>query len=138
MAKRGDTFLCTSGPERDPTRRHLYVILTEPHGPAQQVLTVSICTLTDPPQRDAHCVIEAGAHHFITARSYASFAHVRQICAADIDARLRTGEYVAKAPLAASIVERMAVEMLGSDFVKPFATDFYFEWLESLKKLRTR
>ena len=69
----GATLLIPSGPEHDPDRMHLFVVLTNPFDDrgdgVQRVLLVSLSTVHDHKNHDPACVLEAGEHRFVKHES---------------------------------------------------------------------
>ena len=71
------TLLIPSGPDHDPERHHLFVILTDPQPDSNTVLLVSLSTLRRALPHDATCVIAAGEHPFVRRNSYVFYARAR-------------------------------------------------------------
>jgi hypothetical protein len=74
-AKRLATLLYPSGSANDPSRHHLFVLLTDPFGPAEQVLMACICTIVE--GADESCLLKNGDHDFIKHDSYVAYGFCR-------------------------------------------------------------
>ena len=67
-ASKKQTFLKPSGPHYEPSRLHLFILLTDAcHSGAH--LMAPVCTIRDNKFYDQACIIEPGEHGFITAKS---------------------------------------------------------------------
>lgn len=77
----GATLLIPSGPEHDPDRMHLFVVLTNPFDDrgdgVQRVLLVSLSTVHDHKNHDPACVLEAGEHRFVKHESFVVYRKAR-------------------------------------------------------------
>ena len=77
----GATLLIPSGPDDDPDRMHLFVVLTNPYDDTgdgvQRVLLVSLSTVYDDKYHDPACVLEAGDHRFVKNKSFVVYAKAR-------------------------------------------------------------
>ncbi|HAT50383.1 MAG TPA: hypothetical protein DCS88_08615 [Alphaproteobacteria bacterium] len=74
------TVLIPSGPQRDPNRKHLFVLLTDPDPVrfgVESVLIVPISSVREGIPYDRTCVLESGDHPFIKHRSFVSYAWSR-------------------------------------------------------------
>lgn len=74
---RGATVLVPSGPARDPQRMHLCVLLTDSHGPGQQILMVPINSVKPARPHDSTCLLAAGDNPFIKHESYVAYDRCR-------------------------------------------------------------
>lgn len=112
------TLLIPSGPERDPNRYHLWVVLTDPCQHEANLL-VSISTLHSNRFHDPACVIEAGEHKRITAQSWA----VYRLCRAMLSASLVKGEaswmYRVAEPVSDAIFGRLCAGVMESEHISP-------------------
>lgn len=119
----GATVLYPSGPRDDLTRRHLFVLLTDPFGPAKQVLMVPVCSAAS--QCDNTCLISVGDHPFVRHESYVDYARCRLESANDLAKFVDSGYLVEKEPADGALVDRMGAGFSRSRFTKPFALEFY-------------
>jgi hypothetical protein len=74
--EKGKTLLIQSGPQHDPDRKHLFVIVAGPDEHDNFVL-VPICSIEPGVYSDPACNISASEHPFITHDSYAFYARAR-------------------------------------------------------------
>lgn len=116
------TLLYPSGPRDDPRRPHLFVLMTKPSGPAQQVLMVPVSTLVR--HSDSTCVINAGAHEFIQHESVVEYRYARIEPAEKLVRGVDNGEFIPKKPLDQQLFDRVRAGFYKSPFVKPFAQEF--------------
>ena len=77
----GATLLIPSGPEHDPDRMHLFVVLTNPFDDrgdgVPRVLLVSLSTVHDDKYHDPACVLEPGDHRFVKHKSFVVYRAAR-------------------------------------------------------------
>lgn len=76
------TVLIPSGPKGDPSRKHLFVLLTDPEpdpvrSGVKNVLIVPISSAREDIPYDRTCVLESGDHPFIKHRSFVFYARLR-------------------------------------------------------------
>jgi hypothetical protein len=91
LVARAGTLLIPSGPDNDPTRRHLHVVCTDPCENGYQVI-VSITTWTNN-LCDATCVVQAHEHEWLTHQSYVFYRKARIEAAETLDNGVRIGEF---------------------------------------------
>ena len=70
------TLLYPSPSARDPSGKHLFILLTDPSGPANLVLMVGVATVQGS-IFDSTCILKAGDHTFIKHPSYVAYALCR-------------------------------------------------------------
>ncbi|EQD77028.1 hypothetical protein B1B_01297 [mine drainage metagenome] len=130
------TVLYTSGTAADPDRKHLFVLLTDPSGPAQHVLMAPVCSVDPDPKafRDDTCLLAAGDHPFIKHDSYIAYAKCRVVAASDLVKHTESGYVIEKKPASDALVARIVAGLRKSKFTKPFARDFYQDYEQSLRQ----
>ncbi len=74
------TLLIPSGTITRPGLKHLAILLTDPVGPAKQILIVTVSTLRGSKFDDRTCIINAGEHDFIKQQSYVVYSACRCDC----------------------------------------------------------
>lgn len=121
------TFLYPSGPDGDPNRKHLCILLTDPVGPAKQVLTVSVMTLRENKKYDQTCILKPGDHEFIRHDSLVAYATCRIDFASRLIQGVVSGEFVEKQKLKDDVFSRVIEGIIRSRAVKPFALQFFKE-----------
>lgn len=100
----GDALLIPSGPDD-----HMFVILaTANHGKAHEThLIANFSSVKTGIYFDPACVVDAGAHAFLTRRSFVAYKHARIELASDLAGRLRSGRYKPLAPVTAKLLGAM-------------------------------
>lgn len=71
------TLLVPSGPEQDPNRKHLFILLTDPQPPDQSMLLVGVASIYNDIPHDSTCYLYPGDHPFIRRKSYVYYARAR-------------------------------------------------------------
>jgi hypothetical protein len=122
LVKRLATLLYPSPSISDPTRHHLFVLLTDPVGPAEQVLMASICTLVD--GADDSCALTVGDHDFIKHDSYVAYGFCRIEPAKALINGVAKGVFVEKGPISEAVYKKIMSGIKKSRFTKPFALEF--------------
>lgn len=117
-AARRATLLIPSGPSHDPARKHLHVVVTDPTSTTAEVLIV--CVVSIPPTNlyDSSCTLFPGEHPFIVKHSYVAYRFSRIVAAAALEAKVASGEYIAK-PL---LDEKLMAEVISGLRDSPEAT----------------
>jgi hypothetical protein len=119
------TLTYPSGPPTDIHRHHLFILLTDPHGPAEQVLMVSCCSVPANNPCDTTTILAVGDHEFIKHASYVAFAKCRTEPASKLIAGVASGQFVDKGLCSEEVFAKIIAGLYASDYVKPFATEFY-------------
>lgn len=118
------TLLFPSGPAHDVNRNHLFVLLTDPSGPARQVLMVPICKHASE-NCDDTCVITPGQHSFIVHKSFVSYSQARIEPADKVVNGVSKRLFAPKDPVSKELFKRIVGGLKTSSFVKPFAREFF-------------
>ena len=74
------TLLIPSGPQGDQDRKHLFILLTDPHADQAGkncVLMVSLSTVRPGMPHDPTCILYAGDHPFVKHESYVVYQKAR-------------------------------------------------------------
>lgn len=119
VARKGATLLFESGPANNPYQHHLFVILTEPYGPAQQVVMVPICTIKHD-RHDLTCVVEVGEHEFIKAQSFVSYSEGRVEAASVLQKGVAKGFFVPKEQANQRLFDKIFAGVRKSNRSRPF------------------
>lgn len=119
------TVLVPSGPPNDPDRKHLFIFLTDPHGPADQVLMVPVCSEPPGGATDTACLLDGGHHPFLDRRSYVDYSRCRIEFASSISRGVENGLLVVREPVGDDVFTLIIAGLRNSGFTKPFALDFY-------------
>lgn len=113
---RGSALLIPSGTANSPDQMHLFVIITE-KCQANRHLLVNISTIRDGHHNSA-CIIEAGEHPFVTARSYVVYRLARTDHADHLSRMVDGWTFRQKEDMPADVVDRICEGMLTSEFIK--------------------
>lgn len=127
------TLLFPSPGARDPNGKHLFIVLTDPCGPANQVLMVGVATLRDK-GCDMTCVLKPGDHEFIKVESYVAYSFCRIECADKLVTGVKNGVFVDKGLLDEKIFDRVLTGVRKSHSAKPFAVQFLDDYARRNKK----
>lgn len=115
-----------SGPEGDEDRKHMQVVLAGPHGKAQQVAFVPICSIVK--GHDSACIVEAWAHPWLSHDSFVDYRFAQLHWASKIETAIERGFFVEKEPADDWLVSEICAGIANSRRVKPFLQDFIDEW----------
>lgn len=121
------TLLIPSGPANDPSRKHLFVLLT---GPTQlntekNVLLVSFSSCKRNVYFDPTCTITPGEHPFIREASYVLYSKAR---IEPVDALLRgvkAGSITPHSQVSDALFQRISVGLVTSPHTRKRIIDFY-------------
>lgn len=124
VAARKATLLIPSGPDHDPNRKHLHIVVTDP-GPSGDVLIV--CVVSIPPTNiyDSSCTFFPGEHPFIVKDSYVAYRFSRMVQASLLEAEVAAGNYVAKPDLDEKRFADVVAGLADSPFTTPKILKFY-------------
>lgn len=101
------TLLMPSGPEHDPDRMHLFIVLTDPVTGDKLVLIASLCSVCGGVPYDKTCVLEAGEHQFIRHKSYIDYSKLNIVEAGKLSKGVQTGVFMNKGPMSEDVVNRI-------------------------------
>ena len=119
------TLLIESGPANDPTRKHLFICLTDVFGPDKETLMVSVSTHLAGLPADDTCHLFAGDHPFIKHKSFVEYDKARVYAADKLVKGEREGRFVAMDALESSIFARVCYGLEQSPFTAPKHLEFY-------------
>lgn len=123
------TLLIPSGPEHDPDRKHLFVLLTDPiESPdflGKQVLLVNIATVPDRLPYDATCIIQPAEHRFIKHESYVFYAKARIEAANALLRGVKSGQLIPHDIMDHALVQRISDGLYQSPHTSPKILRFY-------------
>lgn len=127
------TVLIPSGPQSDPTRKHLFVLLTYPYGTPEQILLVPICSVPPDGCHDGTCPVGMRDHPFLKHDSYVAYDKCRVEFSTAVTRLVDNHYFVEKGMVSEELVLRIAAGLKVSKFTKPFAKKFLIEFEQSLK-----
>lgn len=129
-AIRRATLLIPSGPTHDPERKHLHIVLNDPHGESGEVLIVSVTSIPLSNLYDPSCSLNPGEHPFIVRDSYVSYRFTRKVQAQALEDQVKQGEFIAK-PL---MDEKIFKYVIEGFFDSPHVTPKLRRFLEEILK----
>lgn len=112
---RGHTLLIPSGPQGDADRKHLFFIVTD-ECKDKQHLIVPISSVKPGIFYDPTCVIEPGAHPFITVQSYVLYRKADTILTSLLTKCVDGWLYLKKEDASPELVGRAFEGVLVSEF----------------------
>lgn len=117
------TLLYPSGPSSDPRRNHLFIVLTDPCGPARQVLMVPVCTIATK-NYDPTCVLDPGDHPFIKEASYVDYSLARIEAESALQNGVKAGVFIERENVSEALYTRIVKGVRASRFTKRFVKNF--------------
>ena len=121
---KGATLLTPSGSFSQPNLKHLTILLTNPVGPAKQVLTVTVSTIRGS-NYDRTCVLDKGDHSFINGPSFVAYWFCRHDCTEKaIHEAIANDMFVPMEPLREEVFDRVVAGLHKSPHTAPFAKTF--------------
>lgn len=110
----GDALMIPSGPDK-----HMFVILATAHygRPHETHLLANFSSVKTGIYHDPTCVVEAGAHPFLTRRSFVPYQHARIEMASDLAAGLRTSKYTQLTPVPSRLLTKIRNGILVSPHI---------------------
>lgn len=115
-----------------PHDQHLFILLTDPVGPAKEVLGVSVCSYESDGYDDESCVLFPGDHDYIKHKSFVAYEYAEILKAQALINGAKDGPFRPFAPIKTDIFARVCHGLTLSRLVPPVAKQFY----ESFEKLR--
>lgn len=114
---RGDTLLIFgTGPNSDPGRGHLHIVLTEISVEGSQLI-VPVCSRRE--RSDATCLLGLGDHKFITKASYVDYHKMSLILTANANEMLGRGMAKLMGPIDEKIFCRVCLGVTESRLSAP-------------------
>lgn len=121
------TLLVPSGPDHDPDRKHLFIVLTSPQKEQPLVLMVGVSSIRPHQSHDTACLLYSGDHPFIRHESYVRYTGARLIEGQSLADGVKTGKLVAREPVSDEIMARIIGGLYSSRFISPKIRSFYEE-----------
>lgn len=124
IAARKATLLIPSGPNHDPSRKHLHIVVTDPNASGDVLI---VCVVSIPPTNiyDSSCTFFPGEHPFIFKDSYIAFRFSRVVQVSLLEAGVAAGDYIAKADLDEKRFADVVAGLIDSPFTTPKILKFY-------------
>lgn len=115
LPMKGGTLLVPSGSPSKPDGKHLFVILNAACSAGRHAM-VSLSTIRDDQHHDASCILEIGEHEFVKSRSFIRYNLARIEATFALQNAVYASDYLVRAPMIPSVVDRMIAGALTSDF----------------------
>jgi hypothetical protein len=122
------TLLIPSGPPSDQQRKHLFILLTDPHDDetgAKSVLMVSLSTVRAGLLHDATCILYAEDHPFVKHDSYVFYQRARLAEADKLLGGVKSGQFVPQDPMDGAVFARVCKGLEESRLTPPKLLAFY-------------
>lgn len=116
------TILVPSGPDHDPDRLHLHVLVC---ASSQTWLLVGICSIYPKFRHDSTTELAAGEHPFIVRPSYVSYRNAALAEQTKIIDAVNRGDFVAREAFAPDTFNRICSGFEFSRFCAPKIREFY-------------
>lgn len=124
------TLLIPSGPTGDPDRKHLFILLTDPHDDeagTKAVLMVSLSTVRVGMPHDPTCLLYPGDHPFVKNNSFVVYQKARLLEADKVLRGVKSGELVPQDPMDGMIFSRICKGFEVSRLTPPKLLAFYLK-----------
>jgi hypothetical protein len=120
------TLLVPSGTQEDKERKHLFVLLTDPHGDGEKcVLMVSLSTIRRGIPHDPTCILYQGDHPFVRNDSYVVYQRARIEPAESLLRGVKDGKLIAHDTMDGAVFARICKGLEESRLTPPKLLDFY-------------
>jgi hypothetical protein len=122
------TLLIPSGPHGDQFRKHLFILLTDPHADEAGkyfVLMVSLSTLKRGVPHDPTCILYLGDHPFVKHESYVVYQKARLEDADKVLRGVKSGQLVPQDPMDGAVFARICKGLESSRLTPAKLLNFY-------------
>jgi hypothetical protein len=133
LASRRATLLIPSGPVYDPDRKHLYVVLNDPHGSDNTAEVLIVCIMSTPSVGgyDPSCTLFPGEHPFITRGSVVGYQYCRIVKAGLLEAKVASGDFIAKQAFSEDVFGHIITGLMDSPYAAPKYKNFLSKLLSA-------
>jgi len=124
------TLLIPSGPQDDQGRKHLFILLTDPHADEAGkhcVLMVSLSTIRKGIPHDPTCILYAGDHPFVKHDSYVVYQKARLEEADKVLRGVKNGQLVPQEPMDGTVFARICKGLEDSKLTPSKLLTFYLK-----------
>ena len=124
------TLLIPSGPQGDQDRKHLFILLTDPHADEAGkncVLMVSLSTVRPGVPNDPTCILYAGDHPFVKHDSYVVYQKARLEEADKVLRCVKSGQLVPQDPMDGAVFARICKGLEDSRLTPAKLLTFYLK-----------
>ena len=123
---KGGTLLIPSGPNHDPDRMHLFVILTD-RCPSGNHRIVSVSSVGTRRAFDKTCLLSGGCHEIIRRDSFVDYSFTAIKAAQSLKDGVDNSEFVHKAPIDPHILTDICNGVIASRFTALKYKKYYQE-----------
>lgn len=124
------TLLIPSGPQSDPDRKHLFILLTDPHDDEtgkKCILMVSLSTIRPGMPYDSTCILYAGDHPFVKHDSNVVYQKARLEDADKVLRGVKCGQLVPQDPMGGAVFARICKGLKESRLTPTKLLNFYLK-----------
>ncbi len=124
------SLLIPSGPESDQARKHLFILLTDPHDDGcgvRNVLMASLSSVKPGVPHDATCLLHPGDHPFVRQISFVVYKKARLEDADKVLRGVNAGLLVPQDPIDGAIFARICKGLEDSRLTPPRYLEFYLK-----------
>lgn len=118
------TLLIPSGPNNDPNRMHLFILLTDPITEEKLVLLCPISSISPNKWYDPSCILDSTDHEFIRHDSFVDYSKSRIVAASKLDKGVRNKSLIAKSLISEKVYLRICEGLFNSNFTTPEVKTF--------------
>ena len=122
------TLLVPSGPQNDSSRKHLFIVLTDPcdDGTGTKfILMVSISTIKTGLPYDPTCILYAGDHPFVKRESFVCYQKARVEEANKLLRGVSEGLFIPQDPMQSGVFARICKGLEESRLTSAKSLNFY-------------
>ena len=127
MLEPGATVLIPSGPEHDPNRMHLHIVVARKTGPPAQVLLACVCSILEGQHHDETTILTVSEHTFLRHSSYIKYRASRIESEARIERGINDGSFLLRDDCDEQLLTRIQDGFYSSIFVRPCDRTFLDE-----------
>ena len=124
------SLLIPSGPQSDLARKHLFVLLTDPHDDGdgvKRVLMASLSSVKPGVPHDPTCLIHPGDHPFVRQISFVLYQKARLEEAEKVLNGVKAGLFIPQDPIDGAIFARICKGLEDSRRTPPKYLEFYLK-----------
>lgn len=121
------TVLVPSGTAQQPNLKHLFILVTDPHGEPKVVIIVSISSVKPNAHYDPTCSLYQGDHPFINRDSFVAYRTAQIIEVSKLVNGVAKGILVPRDPIDGGIFARICQGILDSRFTPTGVKEAYIK-----------
>lgn len=124
------SLLIPSGPQHDQSRKHLFILLTDPlddDDGIKCILMVSLSSIRAGIPHDPTCILYSGDHPFLKQDSFVVYQKSRLEEVDKVLRGVKTGQLVPQAPMDGAVFARICKGLEDSRLTPPKLLKFYLK-----------